>query len=85
VYDPKHFGERLHALRRRQGLTLKALGDKAGMSYVTVSRIERGQMPNVSIGLVVRLAEALGVSIDSLVVHEKDDTDAEPAVWPLAG
>ena len=36
----------------------------ANVSYVTISKIERGKMPQVSIDVVVRIADALGVSVD---------------------
>jgi transcriptional regulator with XRE-family HTH domain len=34
---------------------------------VTVSKIERGKMPQVSVDIVVKLADALGVSVDYLL------------------
>src|SRR5262249_41780565 len=54
-------------LRRRRALTLRALGDMANVNYVTVSKIERGKMPQVSVDIVVKLADALGVSVDYLL------------------
>jgi transcriptional regulator with XRE-family HTH domain len=41
--------------------------------YVTVSRIERGQIPHVSADIVVRLAEALDVSLDYLVGRKDEE------------
>jgi transcriptional regulator with XRE-family HTH domain len=67
MFDPAQFGERIHTLRRRRDLTLRALGDMANVSYVTVSKIERGKMPQVSVDIVVKLADALGVSVDYLL------------------
>ena len=67
MFDPAQLGERLHTLRRRRDLTLRALGDMANVNYVTVSKIERGKMPQVSVDIVVKLADALGVSVDYLL------------------
>ena len=61
------FGERFHILRRRKKLTLKEIASKAGTSYVTVSLLERGKKPQISLDVVVRLAEVLDVSLDYLV------------------
>ena len=61
------FGERLHILRRRSKLTLKEIATQAGTSYVTVSLLERGKKPQISLDVVVRLAEVLDVSLDYLV------------------
>jgi transcriptional regulator with XRE-family HTH domain len=66
-FNPDQLGERLHALRRRQGQTLRELGTHAEVNYVTLSKIERGKMPQVSADIVARLAVALGVSTDYLL------------------
>jgi len=66
-FNPEQVGERLHALRRRHGQTLRDLGALADVNYVTLSKIERGKMPQVSADIVVRLAVALGVSADYLL------------------
>jgi transcriptional regulator with XRE-family HTH domain len=67
VVNWDEFGERLHILRRRNKLTLKEIASKAGTSYVTVSLLERGKKPQISLDVVVRLAEVLNVSLDYLV------------------
>lgn len=66
-FNPDQLGERLHALRRRHGQTLRDLGTQAEVNYVTLSKIERGKMPRVSADIVARLAVALGVSADYLL------------------
>jgi len=60
------FGERFHILRRRKKLTLKDIASQAGTSYVTVSLLERGKKPQISLDVVVRLAKVLDVSLDYL-------------------
>src|SRR5262245_59196338 len=66
-FNPDQLGERVHALRRRHGQTLRDLGAQAEVNYVTLSKIERGKMPQVSANIVARLAVALGVSADYLL------------------
>ena len=58
---------RLLIYRRRLGLTQRQLAERAGVNHVTIARIERGQMPHVSVDVLVRLAEALEASLDALV------------------
>ena len=65
-------GERLHTLRRRNQWTLKEIAARAGTSYVTVSLLERGKKPQITLDVVVRLAEVLDVSVDYLV-KRKDE------------
>ena len=76
MVDRNLLGERLHTIRRRRGLTLKELARRAGTSYVGVSNLERGQKPQVSLDVVVRLADVLKVSLDYLV-GRKDEEGVE--------
>jgi transcriptional regulator with XRE-family HTH domain len=46
---------------------LKEIAARAGTSYVTVSLLERGKKPQITLDVVVRLAEVLDVSVDYLV------------------
>jgi transcriptional regulator with XRE-family HTH domain len=77
-FNPDQLGERLHALRRRRGQTLRDLGTQAEVNYVTLSKIERGKMPQVSADIVVRLAVALGVSTDYLLGLQDTATAVTP-------
>ena len=53
---------RLREWRERRGLSLRALADKAGVSYVTIVRIEGGALsPTVS--MLDKLAPALGIDV----------------------
>lgn len=56
-------GARLRAARRRQKVTMVAAAEAAGMSRVTLHRIERGE-PTVAIGAWAAAASALGLSLD---------------------
>jgi transcriptional regulator with XRE-family HTH domain len=56
-------GARLRAARREQSVTMVAAAEVAGMSRVTLHRIERGE-PSVAIGAWIAAAGALGLSLD---------------------
>lgn len=58
------FGRRLRELREAAGLTLAALGERAGMSYQNVARLERGDR-DPTWPTLIRLADALGVGLDA--------------------
>jgi len=64
----------LRRLRTERGFTLDALAARAGVSRGMLIQIEQART-NPSIGTVVKVADALGVSITSLL-----DFDREPAV-----
>lgn len=58
--DTTGFGPRLRTIREQKGLTQKALGEKAGMLYQVIARLERGAR-TPSWETVLKLAEALRV------------------------
>jgi transcriptional regulator with XRE-family HTH domain len=55
-------GLRLREWRERRGLSLRQLGERAGVSYVTISRIENGEM-SPTVAMLEKLAGALGISV----------------------
>ena len=58
--------DRLLLERSRRGLSQAALADKAGLAYLTVSRIERGKSGAVQAVTAYRLAGALAVDVEVL-------------------
>jgi transcriptional regulator with XRE-family HTH domain len=58
-------GARVRSLRRERGLTLKALGARAGLSHPFLSQLERG-LARPSLGSIERIAAALGVPVADL-------------------
>ena len=60
------FGERLRDLRSTAGLSQERLAQDAGVSWSTVSQIERGQRA-VRLVTLLRLAVALGTDPAELV------------------
>jgi transcriptional regulator with XRE-family HTH domain len=58
-------GTRVRELRHERGLTLKALGRRAGLSHPFLSQLERG-LARPSVGSVERIAGALDVPVGAL-------------------
>lgn len=54
-------------LRKQKGWTQEKLAVESGISYNTIIKIERGGIENPKIETVIKLADALGISIDKLV------------------
>ncbi len=75
-----HFGRWLKARRSELGLTTEALGGSVGCSRMTISLLEHGKL-DPSRGMKDRLAGALGVTIDEVVIatypDEFDEADRE--------
>ena len=65
--------DRLRELRGRQGLSLKALAEKSGVSAGMLSEIERGSK-NPTVRLAYQISLALGCTISELVERERDES-----------
>lgn len=66
------FSERLKAARDKRGWTQKELAEHAGVSVVTVQNCESGS--GVNSKTIVRIAKALQVSIDYLLLDQESDS-----------
>lgn len=68
--DQVKVGKFIASLRKEQGLTQEALGQKLGVTNKTVSRWENGNyMPDID--LLIPIGEALGVSVNELLAGER--------------
>lgn len=74
--DEKGLGRRLQALRLGAGLTQQTLCQQAGLSYSTLTKIERGAIKAPSIFTIQSIAAALGVGLDEIMQHTTPATRA---------
>jgi HAD superfamily hydrolase (TIGR01509 family) len=65
--DEKRLGQRLQAARQAAGFTQQMLCQKAGLSYSTLAKIERGAIKTPSVFTIQSIAGALGTTLDELV------------------
>jgi transcriptional regulator with XRE-family HTH domain len=84
--DVKAFGLCVEKMRAKRRLTTQELADRAGMSYQSVWRIERGQHKEPGLFTAARLARALDCSLDHLVDLYEEDEEGEivPTLSALA-
>jgi len=57
----------LKKLRQKKGWSQEKLAREASISYNTLIKIERGGIKNPKLETLIKLAKALGVSIDELI------------------
>ncbi len=63
----------LRSERKRLGLSMTALADRAGLSQQSVSYIERGmRIPNLD--TLLRVCAALGVSLSEVIARALENT-----------
>lgn len=65
--DELGLGRRLQEARLQAGLTQQALCQKAGLSYSTLTKIERGAIKAPSIFTIYNIAHTLGMGLDALM------------------
>lgn len=65
--DEKALGKRLQVARKRAGLTQQELCQKAGLSYSTLAKIERGAIRSPSVFTVANIAAATGSTVEELM------------------
>lgn len=65
--DEKSLGKQLQRARQRAGLTQQSMCQKAGLSYSTLAKIERGAIKSPSIFTIKQIADVLNISLDLLV------------------
>lgn len=75
---------RLRQVRFERGLSLAQLGERAGMTPSTISRLETGAR-RLTLAQVERLADALEVSTDALLASEASPDAARDGRmwWPV--
>jgi transcriptional regulator with XRE-family HTH domain len=61
---------RLRHWRERRGYSVRELARRAGVGFVTVSRIENGHM-SPTVAMLEKLAKALGISVRQFFAVEQ--------------
>jgi transcriptional regulator with XRE-family HTH domain len=82
---PAEIGRRVHAIRRRRGLTLEVAAGLAGVSKPYLSMLENGRRRFERRGLLENLARALGCSVTDLTgqPYLPGDRDSAEAIATL--
>ena len=70
--SPQKIGKIICEERKRQGLTQEELARKAGVTRQTLSKIERGGLPTVSMVHFFRILMALGLEVEVKPEKKRD-------------
>lgn len=67
--------EKIHTLRKQQGLTLEEVGNRVGVGKSTVRKWESGQIANMRRDKIALLADALGVTPSYLMGWNEEEIE----------
>jgi len=56
-------GQALRAARKQRGYTLQKVADDLGMSIATISRLERGDLDDIGVRRLLRVADYVGMQL----------------------
>lgn len=71
-YEIMGFGENLHQELEYQGIQIKELAEKTGISKNTLDKYLSGNKSQPSVENAVKIAQAIGVSVEYLVLSGAD-------------
>ncbi|KIL49355.1 helix-turn-helix domain-containing protein [Jeotgalibacillus soli] len=74
-------GRKIHKIRKKRGLTLSELADRANISKSYLSNIERNLKQNPSILVMEKIATVLDVELHTLLEITSDSTMQPESAW----
>lgn len=69
IFNLHSIGNRLHAIRKKEGLTQSDVAELAGLSDRTYADIERGSV-NMRIETILKICNALHITPDDILTEE---------------
>ena len=70
LYDLNEIGNRLHAIRKKLGLTQSEVSERAGLSDRTYADIERGTV-NMRVETLLKICDALYITLDEILTSDE--------------
>ena len=74
ILDLRAVGEKLHAVRKRLGMTQADVAEASGLSDRTYADIERGKA-NMRAETLLQICKALKITPNDIFTEEKHDTE----------
>ena len=81
IYDFNQIGNKLHAIRKRMGLTQAEVAEAAGLADRTYADIERGSV-NMRIETILRICDVLHITPDEILTEDSPSpTSRQEELW----
>lgn len=65
--EPSKIGVNIKKFSKKNGVSKSELVRRTGLDYHTIAKIERGVTPDPRVHTVVKIASALGITVEELV------------------
>jgi transcriptional regulator with XRE-family HTH domain len=78
--QPTTIGERLRSVRKRRGLTQRALAETAGLSLSLIKKLEQGERADIRLETARKLAVALRVPTSAIMPGHEPAEEARPDI-----
>ena len=75
-----HIGRRVHELRKAAKITQDQLADSAQVPQGNISRLERGDVEDIHVSTLLRLASSLRTTVEDLLRDFQEDNEEEGKV-----
>ncbi len=76
IFDFNRIGNRLHAIRKRMGMTQAEVAEAAGLSDRTYADIERGSV-NMRMETILRICDVLHITPDEILTETAPSLTAQ--------
>ena len=81
IFDFRAIGNKLHAIRKRSGMTQAEVAEAAGLSDRTYADIERGTV-NMRIETILKVCNALHITPDEILTDNNPSmTSRQEEIW----
>jgi transcriptional regulator with XRE-family HTH domain len=70
----QYVGKRIYGIRKSVKMTQEILAKKSGIRQGNISRLEKGTVQDVNVSTLLKLARALGVSLNDLAGDFEEDS-----------
>ncbi len=74
--EMRKIGERIRTTRKKQGMSMKTLGQKVGLSESMIWRYEKGDLKSIDVNMIKKIAVALNT--ESEILLGWDSTQVDP-------
>lgn len=79
--EMRRIGERIRTTRKKQGMSMKTLGQKVGLSESMIWRYEKGDLKSIDVNMIKKIAVALNTESEILLGWDSENSSQVDPQW----